>query len=335
MNFENFVSKTTLFETKIQIFTNCIKGFMKLIFLVGIFALIGSPYLVFSAPTIKKLLDKAKPGQTVRLPSGTFIEEVVVPPGISVVGANARKTVIVGNIQLTAMPQFPVSLSRITVIHTGGRSSRAVSCDGGEISIYNSHLISEGGFATVSAGAKAKVLLQNNIIVGPGGDYAVFGRDEANINIINNTIIVQGFGVGLMDKSFANIRNCLFYGARKPAIIRTDSDYSISYTNISLPKGSFYLNHDLINGDIQLRDPYNYRNNATPADLSNKDTAKYDSLGLTFLPHKFVKFKDIKEYRKNVPDFSFHAGSPRDKDKNKDGSRNHLGAFGGAFGDNW
>ncbi len=48
-----------------------------------------------------------------------------------------------------------------------------------------------------------------------------------------------------MDKSFATIRNCLFYGDGKPAVIRIDSDYSVSYSNISLPRGSFYFNHDL------------------------------------------------------------------------------------------
>lgn len=290
---------------------------------------------VFAANSIKKLLDKAKPGQTVRIPSGTFIEEVLVPPGVSLRGASAGKTIIVGNIQLTATRQTPVSLSRLTVIHTGGGNSRAVSCRGGNISIYNTYLVSEGGFAAVGVETGAQALLRNNIIVGPIGNYAIFGRNEANISIINNTIVVQGFGVGLMDKSFATIRNCLFYGNTKPAVIRTGSDYSISYTNISLSGGSFYFNHELINGDIQLRDSANYPNNPTPDDLSNKDFAKYDSAGLTFFPHEFNKFKDIREYRKNMPDFAFHAGSPSDDDKNKDGSRNDLGAFGGAFGDNW
>lgn len=147
---------------------------MKRIFIALIFVLLVNPYSVFSATSIKKLLDKAKPGQTVRLPSCTFIEDVIVPPGVSIEGKNARQTIIVGNIQLTAMPQVPVSSSRITIIHTGGGNSRAVSCTGGNISIYNSHLISEGGFATVGVGANTKVLLQNNIIVGPFGDYAIF-----------------------------------------------------------------------------------------------------------------------------------------------------------------
>lgn len=290
---------------------------------------------VSAAISIKKLLRKAKPGQTIRIPSGTFIEDVVVPSGVSLIGVNAKKTIIVGSIELSAMAQIPVSLSRVTVIHTGDRNSPAINCRSGNIGINNSYLISEGGFATVGVGVDGKVLLRNNIIVGPVGDYAIFGRNQSNITIINNTILVQGFGVGLMDNSFATIRNCLFFGSTKPAVVRTNSEYSISYSNISLLSGSFYFNHDLINGDIQLRDSSNYPNNATPADLTNQDVAKYDSLGLTFIAYKFTKFKDIDEYRKNVPSFAFHTGSPNDEDKNKDGSRNNMGAFGGAFGDNW
>ncbi len=290
---------------------------------------------VLAATSIKKLLGKAKPGQTVRVPSGTFIEDVIVPAGVSLVGANARKTIIVGSIQLSALPQIPVTLSRLTLIHTGGRNSRAVSCEGGNISIYHSYLISEGGFATIGVAANTKVLLRNNIIVGPLGDYAIFGRNQAEINIINNTIIVQGFGVGLMDESFATIRNCLFFGETKPAVVRTNSDYLMSYSNISLSGGSFYFNHDLVNGDIKLRDSANYPNDATPAGLTNKDISKYDSLGLTFFPSKYIKFKNINEYRKNTPNFAMHTGSPNDEDKNSDGSRNNLGAFGGAFGGEW
>ena len=293
------------------------------------------PQSASAATSIKKLLSKAKSGETVRIPSGTYIEDVIVPSGVSLTGRNARKTIIVGSLQLSATPQIPVNLSGVTVIHTGGRNSPAIDCRSGNISIHNSYLVSEGGFATVDIRAGSKVLLRNNIIVGPLGDYAIFGRNQANVTIINNTIMVQGFGIGLMDNSFAAIRNCLFFGSTKPAIIRNDSDYSISYSNISLSNGSFYFNHDLINGDIQLRDSSNYPNNATPAALSNQDIAKYDSLGLTFIPFKFTKFKNIDEYRKNVPSFALHTGSPNSEDKNKDGSRNNLGAFGGQFGNKW
>jgi hypothetical protein len=285
--------------------------------------------------SIKKLLDKAKPGQTVRIPSGIFIEDIIVPPGVSLIGANARKTIIIGSLELSGTEQNPVSLSRVTIIHPGGRASRAITCKSGRVSIYNTYLTSEGSFAAVSAASGVRVLLRNNIIKGPLGDYAIFGRDRAEIEIINNTIIVQGFGIGLMDKSRATIRNCLIYGKTKPAVIRTDSDYSITYTNISLTGGSFYFNHDLINNDVQLRDASNFPGNATPADLSNKDASNYDSLGLTFHPQTFLDFKTIDEFRKNQPEFSKHAGSPDKKDDNADGTRNNLGAFGGAFGNKW
>src|SRR6185369_6063231 len=95
-----------------------------------------------AATSIKKLLDKARPGQTVRIPSGTFIEDLVVPPGVSLIGAGTRKTIIVGNIELSGTAQNPVSLSRVTVINPGGRASRAVACKSGRVSIYNTYLIS-------------------------------------------------------------------------------------------------------------------------------------------------------------------------------------------------
>lgn len=293
------------------------------------------PTRALAATSIKKLLDKARPGQTVRIPSGTFIEDIVVPPGVSLTGLGARKTIIVGNIEISGTAQNPVSLSRVTVINPGGSDSRAVACKSGRVSIYNTYLISEGSFAAVGAETDTKVLLRNNVIKGPTGDYAVFGRNRAAIELVNNTIIVQGFGVGLMDNSQAIIRNCLFYGTAKPAVIRTASDYSISYTNISLTGESFYYKHDLTNGDVILRDPANFPNNATPAGLTNKDDSKYDSLGLTFYSHPYLNLKSLDEYREHQPDFSKHAGSPNKEDNNPDGSRNNLGAFGGPFGNKW
>lgn len=124
-------------------------------------------------------------------------------------------------------------------------------------------------------------------------------------------------------------------GNAKPAVIRTDSDYWISYSNISLSGGSFYHNHDLINNDVELKDSANNLHNPTPENLSNKDVSKYDGSGLTFIPYKYNKLKNLDEYRDNIPAFSLHAGSPGAEDNNADGSRNNLGAFGGRLGNGW
>lgn len=306
-------------------------------FFVSLFSLIVGgvfPVCVLAVPTIKKLVGEAKPGQTVKIPSGVFIEDVVVPPGVSIAGRSARKTIIVGSLELTSTPRHPVTLSHVKVIHTGGRSSSAVSCGGGDLKVHNSFITSEGGFAAITAG-NCETQIYNNIIVGPRGDYAMFGRGGANLYIVNNTIVVQGFGLGLMDQSYATIRNCLFYGDAKPGIIRTNSDYSITYSNISLSGGSFFSNHDLINDDVKLRDNYSPGNNPTAPDITNKDFSKYDSIGLTFISQDFLKYRSVNEYRKNQPSFAFRAGSSEKTDNNADGSRNNLGAFGGPLGNRW
>ncbi len=290
---------------------------------------------VVPATSIENLVRKAKPGGIVKVPPGIYLEDVVIPEGVSLAGSGANHTIIVGSLQLSGTLEIPVSLSQVTVIHTGGSSSSAVTCKSGTVKIRNSLLISEGGFSAVAVGKASKGILHNNIIVGPVGDYAVFGRHEARIEIVNNTIVVQGFGIGLMDQTRAIIRNCLFYGDAKPAVIRTSSDYSISYSNISLTGGSFYFNYDLINNDITLRHSAHYPNNPSPPDLSNKDSGKYESAGLTFLSHEHVKSRRINDYRQHQPKFARHAGSPNKIDNNSDGSRNTLGAFGGPLGSRW
>jgi hypothetical protein len=114
-------------------------------------------------------------------------------------------------------------------------------------------------FSSINITSAENAKIDNNIIIGPAGDYAIFGRDGGKHEIINNPIIVQGFGVGLMDGSSAVIKNCLFWGTAKPAIIATKSNYEITYSNICL-SGSFYYNHDLIDRNIILPDPYNHPN---------------------------------------------------------------------------
>jgi hypothetical protein len=280
------------------------------------------------------MLHGAKPGDTVQLPPGLFMEVISVPPGVSLRGADARQTIIAGSVSLSSTAAHPVSLSAVSLIHTESRRIPLVKCIGQNIEITHCLLISEGGFATVHAVDAENVTVRNNIIISPCGDYAIFGRDGGHLEIINNTIIVQGFGVGLMDDCSAKIINCLFCGDRKPAVVRTSADYEISYSNISLGGGSFYYKHDLIDGNIILRDPHNHPEDPTPSDLTNKDHAKYDNSGLTFVSHTFSKSKDIDHYKRTQPPFAVNNGCPAEEYNNPDGSRNTLGAFGGPLG-NW
>lgn len=284
--------------------------------------------------SIQALLSEAKSGDSVQLPAGLFLEDISVPPGVSLRGNDARKTTIAGSVTLSSTATQRVSLSAVSLIHTGGRGSSLVQCTGQNVEIRHCLLVSEGGFATVNATGAEELTLCNNIIIGPRGDYAIFGRHGGHINIINNTIIVQGFGVGLMDDSSATIRNCLFCGNRKPALVRTSADYQISYSNICLGGPSFYYEHDLIDGNIILRDPSNHPEDPTPSNLTNKDEPKYDSLGLTFVSHKYSKSKDIDHHIRTQPTLARHSGCPAEEYNNPDGSRNTLGAFGGPLG-NW
>jgi hypothetical protein len=275
------------------------------------------------------MLKKARPGDIIKLPAEMYLEEIILPPGVSLRGVNARKTIIIGSVTLTATENNPVLLSDVTLIHTGGRASSLVQCKGQTIEISHCFISSEGGFASINTTSAKNVKIHNNIIIGPTGDYAIFGRDGGKLEIINNTIIVQGFGVGLMDGSSAVIRNCLFWGTAKPAVVRTKSDYEISYSNICLSGGSFYQNHELINGNIVLRDPSNHPNDPTPPELTNKDEAKYDSQGLTFFSHVYQKSKDIDYYKEYELPFAKNSGSPAKEERNWDGTQSTLGAFGG------
>jgi carboxyl-terminal processing protease len=281
---------------------------------------------------LDELIRSAKPGQVVNLPEGTFRLNIVVPPGVSLAGVDARKTIIEGSIKLQATREHPVLLARVTVLHSGDRLNSAVMCSGPRVAIEHCLLSGENCFATVHARYDVEVTLSNNIILGPVGDYAVFGRDRVRFTIVNNTIGVQGFGVGIMDQSEAAIRNCLFFGSQRPAVIRTGSDYTISHTNIALTGGTANFAHELIDNNVPLPAPVPNDGDPRPAP-NNRDEAKYKSPGLTFEKHAFLKSTKVDEHKKAVPVFAKNAGSTDLAERNRNGTRNTLGAFGGPRGE--
>jgi len=285
---------------------------------------------VLKTVDIDKLLAKAKPGQNIVLKSGFYTADIVVPSGISLRGENPRTTIIAGSVSLAGTPENSVDLSDLTLIHTGERSEPLVACRSGKIFISHTVLMSRGGFSTVSAMGNTRVVLKNNIIIGPQGGYAVFGRRQAKLEIINNTIVVYSFGVGLMDHSFAEIRNCLVCGNTRQPFTQINSDYTVSYTNISMGLDN---KANSVKDPLQISDSSENNQEGLPRHpLVPKEVQRYAGNGVTFFPHHCLASQNIDEYQRHQPLFAVNAGCPSNADKNPDGSRNTLGAFGGPQG---
>ena len=241
-------------------------------------------------------------------------------------------TIVAGSVSLAGTPENSAALSDLTLIHTGERSEPLVACRSGNIFISHTVLMSRGGFSTISAISNTRVILKNNIIIGPRGGYAVFGRRQAKLEIINNTIVVHSFGVGLMDHSYAEIRNCLVCGDAGQPFTQINSDYTISYTNISMGPDNAA---DSMKDPLLIADsPENNQEGLPRRSLVQNEVQRYAGNGVTFFPHHCLATQNIDEYQRHQPSFSVNAGCPGDADKNPDGSRNTLGAFGGPQG-NW
>lgn len=279
-----------------------------------------------AADRLQQQIDKASNGATIDVDAGTYIGSLVLPEGISLNGRDVDRCLIIGDIQVMDLPSAEkISvLQNLTLFHAGGRGSTLISMSSSRVRIRNCILVSNGGFATVQANDGAHLTLRNTIVVGPVGGYAAFSRRNGTVEIANCTLVSRGFGVGLMDNSRAKIRDCLFTGSHKIAVIRTNAEYEISYCNISLGRGSFYGNHEFIDGSVRLRDPANYPDNPSPKELTNRDHGGYDNPGLTFREHHPPTKISLAAFRENQPEFAIDSGSPR-----AGGANNTLGAFGG------
>ncbi len=302
------------------------------------------------AVSLQERLDRAAPGETVQLPAGLFLEALEVPPGVSVRGAGADHTTILGRIALSPTEDHPVSLSELTMILSGWERGSLVDVRCGELDVFRCLLVAHGyAFATVNAVGADRVRLRNNVIVGNG--YVVFGRYGVEYEIVNDTIV--GGAVYFMDGCSAAVRNCLFCpGEGGTAVMRSASDYEITYCNVSLGRNDVFGSHvferhdGVFGGDnypgvamqgsllIPPLSPgvENREDEEPDPPTAGRDHEKYLSPGLLWAVESLRSF-DVDVYRRSQPSFAYGRGCPDEADRNPDGTRNTLGAFGGPGGD--
>ncbi len=265
---------------------------------------------------LQKRLSGAAAGDVIAVAPGVYIGGLRVPEGVSMRGEDVDKCRILGTVVVDkpadqSGKRMKTVLQYLTFFHLGGRSTSLLRLDGVRVDIRNCLISSNGGFAAILANDKADVSVKNSIIVGPLGDYAIFSRRGGKLSITNCTLVCRGFGVGLMDKSKATIRDCLFMGSHKVAVIRTDADYTISHCNFSLGKGSVTFDHELINGNVPTPGAPKFTEDPAPKQRSNRDEAKYDGQGLTFKQHRAPTVLSVSAFRKNEPKFAADGGSSR------------------------
>lgn len=145
--------------------------------------------------TIQLALDAALPGQTVVLQPGTFVESVILRPGVSLAGAGASRTLIRGGgaavvirIQGSYGVDPPSRVSALTVTDGG----TGIDAQGAEVSV--DHVVVHGVTATAIAGSTGgRLHVENCTLTDNGGD----GVSAGGLTSVTSSIIDRNGGAGV------------------------------------------------------------------------------------------------------------------------------------------
>jgi len=167
--------------------------------------------------TIQDAIDAATSGDTVAVPSGTYVEDIDMASGIAVVGAGSDETYIVGTVTFTGLSGASLSgftLYDYTYVATGtAYTETGIYVDGGDANIedieayYFNYAIDidtagsvqvdsatiGGNWYGVSAEATTDFTLSNSFIYSnPAG--GVSSHTGTSGSIVHNTFVGNGFG---------------------------------------------------------------------------------------------------------------------------------------------
>jgi hypothetical protein len=137
------------------------------------------PLRTFPASVLQRLIDRAQPEETVRIPPGIYEGAVRLDKDVSLVGAGAGRTILDGaGAAVTLLVESRATVSRVTV--RGGQTGVEFRGPGG---ILQDSLVTWNAVQGVHCLANA--VLFNNRIVGNGHGVAVNSRGPV---LLHNTI---------------------------------------------------------------------------------------------------------------------------------------------------
>ena len=185
---------------------------------------------------LAKTLDRARKGDVIRLQTGVYdVGSLVIPDGVSLVGAGAVNTVLKVRCPKPMGAALELkgksAVEDLTVVSdptSRGHMIRAA----GELACPTVRrcilLPGDNEFCAMVAWNKAAPTLSHCVIVSPLGDYGVFARKQAAPVIDYCTIVSRGFGIGMMDGSTPVIRGCIVAGKCPGVLIAADCEPALT-----------------------------------------------------------------------------------------------------------
>lgn len=181
-------------------------------------------------------LQHARKGDVIRLQTGVYdVGSLVIPDGVSLVGAGAVNTVLKvrcpkpmgaalelkGNSVVEDLTVISDPTSHGYMVRAAGESARPT--------MRRCILLpGDNEFCALVAWDKAAPTLSHCVIVSPVGDYGVFARKQAAPVINYCTIVSRGFGIGMMDGSTPVIRRCIVVGKCPGVLLAADCEPALT-----------------------------------------------------------------------------------------------------------
>ncbi len=181
-------------------------------------------------------LRHARKGDVIRLQAGLYdVGSLVIPDGVSLVGAGAVNTVLKVRCPKPMGAALELkgksAVEDLTVVsdHTSrGYMIRATGESASPTMRRCILLPGDNELCGFVAWDKASPTLSHCVIVSPPGEYGVFARKQAAPVIDYCTIVSQGFGIGMMDNSTPVIRRCIVAGYRPGVLIAADCEPTVT-----------------------------------------------------------------------------------------------------------
>lgn len=288
--------------------------------------------------SIQAAINAASPGETVQVEPGIFTENLTLRSGVSVAGAGYGQTILRGTGTgdvIIANNVTNCQFEGFKIIHTGtGMNDSGIQISGGDMVLNNNWILGHADGVQIYSGSSA--IVRNNVVEGNGDpddavlDYGIIVLHATPL--IANNLVVSNNGAGVYlgwaDTSGAQFINNTVIGNPGQGVWCYSTNVVVIKNNILAWNGTGISASHGAKPDISFNDvfgnawqDYDAQSGGVAApgigDIS-ADPLFDTAAGDPFFPGEGSPVID--------------AGDPAPIYNDRDGSRNDMGAYGGATG---